>query len=438
MNKIQKFYNFIKRKPRAYKKLMKRKRINRAVEGSVAKRRAAEKRLKAYGIIAISISVMFLFSLLYSIISKGYSAFVSSEIKLSVNYSKELVEEDNFLLIIKEAIRSEFPEVSKRNEQQDLDALVSTKAMAYRIKDFLSENPENTGKIVDVWVLLSSDADMYIKGKVDTSIDEKLRRLNDRQLAWLDELKEKGLIKKSFNTTFFSSGDSSEPETAGILGSLIGSIFVIISCMLVAFPLGVMTAIYLEEFAPKNKFTDFIEVNINNLAAVPSIVFGLLGVVVYIQMFGLPRSSSLVGGLTLAMMALPIIVIATRTSIRAIPQSIRDGATALGASKVQTTLHHVLPLAMPGIMTGTILSIARVLGETAPLLMVGLNAFVVDMPQGFTSAATVMPTQIYRWSDTPEYGFKEKASAAIIVLLVVLIFANALAVYLRKKFEIRW
>ena len=438
MTKVQKFYKSIKRKPRGYKKLIKRKRINRAVEGSVAKRRAAEKRLKAYGIIAISISVVFLVSLIYSIISKGYSAFVSSEIKLSVNYSKELVEDDNFLLIIKKAIRSEFPEVSKRNEKQDLDALVSTKAMAYRIKDLLIENPENTGKTVDVWVLLSSDADMYIKGKVDTSIDEKLRRLNDRQLAWLDELKEKGLIKKSFNSTFFSSGDSSDPETAGILGSLIGSVFVIISCMLVAFPLGVMTAIYLEEFAPKNKFTDFIEVNINNLAAVPSIVFGLLGVVVYIQMFGLPRSSSLVGGLTLAMMALPVIVIATRTSIRAIPQSIRDGATALGASKVQTTLHHVLPLAMPGIMTGTILSIARVLGETAPLLMVGLNAFVVDVPQGFTSAATVMPTQIYRWSDTPEYGFIEKTSAAIIVLLGVLILANALAVYLRKKFEIRW
>jgi phosphate transport system permease protein len=225
---------------------------------------------------------------------------------------------------------------------------------------------------------------------------------------------------------------------AGILGSAVGSILVIISCMLLAFPLGTMTAIYLEEFAPKNKLTEFIEININNLAAIPSIIYGLLGLTVYLQFMGVPRSAPLAGGLTLALMALPVIVIATRTSIRAIPQNIRDGALALGASKLQVTLHHVLPLAMPGIMTGTILSIARVMGETAPLIMIGMVAFIVNVPDGFLAPSTAMPVQIYLWSDSAEQGFVEKTSAAIIVLLVMLALINAVAVYLRKKFEVRW
>jgi phosphate transport system permease protein len=437
MTKVRKIFKTIKRRPRAFKKLWRRKRIYRKVEASVAKRRAAETRQKAYGIIAISISFFFLGSLLFSIVSKGYTAFVSTEIKLSINYDRDAVEDDNFYKIINNAIKSEFPDVTGRGDKFKLYELISNSAPHY-IKETLNEKPEYLGKEVDVWVLASSNVDMYIKGKVDASLDQALRNLNDKQLGWVNSLKEKDSIRKSFNTTFFTSGNSRDPEAAGILGSLIGSIFVILSCMLFAFPLGVATAIYLEEFAPKNKFTDFIEVNINNLAAVPSIVFGLLGLVVYLQIFGVPRSSALAGGLTLAMMALPVIVIATRTSIRAIPQSIRDGAIALGASKVQTTLHHVLPLAMPGIMTGSILSIARVLGETAPLLMIGLNAFIVDIPEGFLDATTVMPTQIYLWADSPEMGFAEKTSAAIIILLLLLIAANATAVYLRKKFEIRW
>jgi len=427
----------VKRKPKAYKKLMKRKRIYRKVEGSVARRRSAEKRLKFYGIVAISISFIFLFSLLYNIIGNGYSAFISTEVKLPITFTKKLVDDDNFHKVVKSSLRSSFPDVKSRSDKRKLYAITS-KAVPHDIKKIFEQNPEYVDKTIDIWVLASSNVDMLLKGKIDRNRDESERKLSDKQISWISKFEEQGRIRKTFNTRFFTEGDSREPEMAGILGSIVGSVLVILSCMLFAFPLGVMTAIYLEEFAPKNKFTDFIEVNISNLAAVPSIVFGLLGLSVYLQVFGVPRSTPLAGGLTLALMALPIIVIATRTSIRAIPQSIRDGAMALGASKVKTVLHHVLPLAMPGIMTGSILSIARVLGETAPLLMIGLNAFVVDVPEGFLDAATVMPTQIYRWADSPELGFAEKTSAAIIILLLLLIITNALAVYLRKKFEIRW
>jgi phosphate transport system permease protein len=437
MTKLKRSFKNIQRKPKAYRKLMKRKRIYKKVEIGLARRRAKETRLKFYGIFAISVSFLFLFSLIFSVVKSGYTAFISSEIKVPVTYSQELVEADNFNKIVKDSLKNMFPEVTARSDLFALYALLS-KSASYKAKDILSENPEYLGKTIDMWLLASSDVDMLIKGKADSSLAENMRQLNNLQIASITKLKEQGAIRKSFNTTFFKSGNSGEPELAGILGSLIGSIFVIISCMLLAFPLGIMTAIYLEEFAPKNKFTDFIEVNINNLAAVPSIVFGLVGLVVYLQLFGIPRSASLAGGLTLALMALPVIVIATRTSIRAIPQSIRDGAIALGASKVQTTIHHVLPLAMPGIMTGTILSIARVLGETAPLLMIGMVAFIADIPKGFFDPATAMPVQIYLWSDSSEIGFAEKTSAGIMVLLVLLISANASAVYLRKKFEIRW
>lgn len=437
MTKLKRSLRNIQIKPKAYSKLMKRKRIYKKVETGLARRKAKETRLKFYGIFAISISFIFLFSLIFSVVKSGYAAFVSTEIKVPVTYSGELVESNNFNKIVKDGLKNMFPEVTARSDLFALYALLS-KSASYKAKDILNENPEYLGKTVDVWLLASSDVDMLIKGKADSNIAENMRQLNNLQIATITKLKEQGAIRKSFNTTFFKSGNSGEPELAGILGSLIGSIFVIISCMLLAFPLGIMTAIYLEEFAPKNKFTDFIEVNINNLAAVPSIVFGLVGLVVYLQLFGIPRSASLAGGLTLALMALPVIVIATRTSIRAIPQSIRDGAIALGASKVQTTIHHVLPLAMPGIMTGTILSIARVLGETAPLLMIGMVAFIADIPKGFLDPATAMPVQIYLWSDSSEIGFAEKTSAGIMVLLVLLISANASAVYLRKKFEIRW
>jgi phosphate transport system permease protein len=313
-----------------------------------------------------------------------------------------------------------------------------SKSSALELRDLLLEDLSLIGKTQQVWLLASSDVDMYLKGKFPKDTPEHRRKLKDKQLEWVHALKGYHSIKYRFNKYFFTSGDSRSPEIAGILGSIMGSFFIVVVCMLVAFPIGVLSAIYLEEFAPKNRLTEFIEININNLAAVPSIVFGLLGLSIYIQVFGLPRSASFVGGLTLALMALPVIVISTRTAIRAIPQSIKDGAIALGASKMQTTLHHVLPLAMPGIMTGSILSVARILGETAPLLMIGMVAFIVDIPQNWFDAATAMPVQIYLWADSPESGFVEKTSAAILVLLVMLAAINAIAVIVRKKFEKRW
>ncbi|MCE3233089.1 MAG: pstA [Rickettsiaceae bacterium] len=426
-----------KRRRKALKKLTKRKRIYRRIELSLAKRRAADKRFRMYGAGAVAISFIFLIILLYNIIGNGYTAFIHTQINLPITFTEEAIGEDDYRRLVKNSLQGIFPDVTERVEKRMLDGLISSVA-EHELKSILEKNPDYKGQTKDIWLLASTSVDMFAKGKISPDTPENTRKISDKQIGWITALQGSNSVRKVFNSEFFTSGDSREPEQAGILGGLVGSILVIISCMLLAFPLGVMTAIYLEEFAPKNRFTEFIEVNISNLAAVPSIVFGLLGITIYFQFFGIPRSASLAGGFTLALLALPVMVIATRTSIKAVPQSIRDGAMALGASKLQTTLHHVLPLAMPGIMTGTILSISRVLGETAPLLMIGMVAFIVDIPKGFLDAATVMPVQVYLWADNPELGFIEKTSAAIIVLLLFLILANAAAVYLRKKFEIRW
>ena len=258
------------------------------------------------------------------------------------------------------------------------------------------------------------------------------------EVAFLDRLQSEGKVERRFNTIFFTSGDSREPELAGIRGSLFGSILTLAVTLALCLPIGVMAAVYLEEFARKNWFTDLIEININNLAAVPSIVFGLLGLAIFLNFFGLPRSAPLVGGLVLALLVLPTIIIASRAALRAVPPSIKEAALGVGASHQQAIFHHVLPLAMPGIMTGTIIGMAHALGETAPLLMIGMIAFIVDIPTGFTEAATVLPVQIYLWSDLPEPAFQQKTAAAIIVLLVVLFVMNGLAIWLRKRFERRW
>ena len=267
---------------------------------------------------------------------------------------------------------------------------------------------------------------------------ESLRRVNDLEVAYLERLKADGRIEKGFNWLFFVSGDSREPELAGIRGALVGSALTLLVTLLLCLPIGVLAAIYLEEFAPKNRATDLIEININNLAAVPSIVFGLLGLAVFLNFLGLPRSAPLVGGLVLALLVLPTIIIAARAALKAVPPSIKEAALGVGASHQQAVFHHVLPLAMPGIMTGTIIGMAHALGETAPLLMIGMVAFIVDVPQALTDAATVLPVQVYLWSDLPEPAFKAKTAAAIIVLLGFLIIMNGLAIYLRKKFERRW
>ena len=279
---------------------------------------------------------------------------------------------------------------------------------------------------------------MLNKGYIDRDLAEDNRRVKDKELVWIDSLKEEGQIVTHFNSGFFTNGDSREPEKAGIAGAMVGSFYTLLITMLLSFPIGVMTAIYLEEFAPRNKFNDLIEVNINNLAAVPSIVFGLLGLAIFLNVAHLPRSAPLVGGLTLELMTLPTIIIASRAAIRAVPDSIRQAALGLGASKQQAAFHHVLPLSMPGILTGTIIGLAQALGETAPLLMIGMVAFIADIPGGINDPATVMPVQIFLWADSPERAFVEKTSGAIMVLLAFLVLMNALAVFLRKKFERRW
>jgi len=298
--------------------------------------------------------------------------------------------------------------------------------------------PELIGSTKPVWVLADDEVDMFVKGHIPRDVPETERRVSDKQMAWIDQLAATGRLKQKFNTTFFQAGDSREPELAGIRGAVMGSMFTLIVTLLLSFPIGVAAAVYLEEFAPKNRWTDLIEVNINNLAAIPSIVFGLLGLAVFLNFMNLPRSASLVGGLVLTLMTLPTIIIASRASLKSVPPSIREAALGVGASKMQTISHHVLPLAIPGMMTGAIIGMARALGETAPLLMIGMVAFIVDVPQGFNDPATVLPVQIYLWADSPERAFVERTSAAIMVLLFLLLAMNAAAVFLRNKFERRW
>lgn len=267
---------------------------------------------------------------------------------------------------------------------------------------------------------------------------EAWRALTDRQIGWIEWLDAQGRIETAFNWRFFTSGNSREAELAGILGAVTGSFWTMLVTLILACPIGVFAALYLEEFAPKNRFTDFIEVNINNLAAVPSIIFGLLGLAAFIQFFGLPRSVPLVGGMVLALMTLPTVIIASRASIRAVPGSIRDAALGVGASEVQTVFHHVLPLALPGILTGTIIGMAQALGETAPLLLIGMVAFIVGTSSGVLEPASALPVQIFQWSDFPEVAFSNKAALAILSLIVFLVAMNAFAVFLRHRFERRW
>ena len=307
-----------------------------------------------------------------------------------------------------------------------------------RIQSLVLDDMSLIGKTLDLSVKLDSDIDMFLKGNVDITLDESQRRISDNQVKWTNELKTKGLISQKFNSTLFSAGDSREPEQAGVLGALIGSFFMLLITFIVAFPLGVAAAIYLEEFAPKNKFTDFVEVNINNLAAVPSIIYGLLGLAVFINFFGMPRSAPLVGGLVLALMTFPVIIIASRAALQSVPPSITDAALGVGASKIQTVFDHVFPLALPGMLTGSIIGMARALGESAPLLMIGMVAFVVDIPSSPLDASAALPVQVYLWADAPERGFVEKTSAAILVLLFFLLVMNSTAIWLRNKFEIKW
>ena len=422
--------------------------IKTIVNAGLARRHAAERRFRGYGLIAISLGLAFVVLMFANIIGKGYPAFWQTYVQVPItfdpavidpegNRDPKAIENADYAALVRAGMRQMFPNVQGRLELRALYGLVSSDA-AHELRSRVLQTPALIGASQEIWLLASAPVDTLIKGNIDRTLDETERPIKDHQIEWVDKLLAAGKIEKQFNTILFSSGDSREPEQAGIRGALMGSFYTLLVTFLLSFPIGVATAVYLEEFAPKNRWTDLIEVNINNLAAVPSIVFGLLGLAVFINFFGLPRSAPLVGGLVLSLMTLPVIIIAGRAALTSVPPSIREAALGMGASKLQMVGHHVLPLAMPGMLTGSIIGMARALGESAPLLMIGMVAFIVDVPKSFMDPSTVLPVQIYLWSDLPERAFVERTSAAIMVLLAFMILMNGLAILLRKRFERRW
>lgn len=417
------------------------------IRRTLARRYRAEKRFRAYGIVAILFGLLCVATLFVDIIGKGHGAFRQTYIQLDFTYDADILAINDisdpqqvaladYQGVVKQSLQSRFSSVSGRKDKRELYQLISNSA-GYELADRLTATPDLLGQSVNLWVLADDDIDTYFKSRNSTS-GPFLGRITENQQQWVQSLADQGQVELRFNTRFFSTGDSREPEQAGIGGAIVGSFFTLMITLALSFPIGVAAAVYLEEFAPKNRWTDFIEVNINNLAAVPSIIFGLLGLAIFINFFHVPRSVPVIGGLVLAVMTLPTIIISSRSAIKAVPPSIREGGIGIGASPVQVVMHHVLPLALPGMLTGAIIGMAQALGETAPLLMIGMVAFIVDVPGGFTDPATVLPVQIFLWADSPERAFVEKTSAAIMVLLAFLITMNTLAVVLRKRLERRW
>ncbi|XDZ65806.1 phosphate ABC transporter permease PstA [Alphaproteobacteria bacterium LSUCC0684] len=419
------------------------------IQASLKKRHAAERRLKFFGISAITLALSFLAILLFTVVSNGYTALQQTETRVQLSLPVEkLVDEEgkidleksaafNWSGLVKKAFRAQFPDVKGMSDRRALTDLISANA-GYELRQEIEKKGSIDLPAGEYWIKTSDDVDMLMKGRMSRDIPENQRRLKDQQIAWLDELIEQDNVRLVFNKAFFTKADSREPESSGILGAVVGSAMALVVTVILALPLAVMAAVYLEYFARPGRLTDFIEVNINNLAAVPSIVFGLLGLAVFLGFFGMPRSAPLVGGMVLALMTLPTIIIATRASIRAVPPSIRDAALGVGASPMQAALDHVLPLAGPGILTGTIIGVAQALGETAPLIMIGMVAFIVDVPTSITSPATALPVQIFIWSDSAERAFYERSSLAIVFLLMFLILMNLSAVLLRRKLEKKW
>ncbi len=417
---------------------------------SLRKRYFVERLFRGMGLASTGIAFVFLLILISDIAIKAAPAFVQTRIDLDVHFDAERLGLDsaavhnadavaraNYRNVLRDALQARFPEVKSRSDKRALASLVSMDA-EYQLRDLLQAEPGLLNQTQRVSLMADDDVDAVVKGTIDRALPESERRVKNTLLGWIESLEKSGQVNTQFNADFFSNGDSREPELAGIKGALLGSFYTLLVTLMLSFPVAVAAAIYLEEFAPKNRFIDFIEININNLAAVPSIVFGLLGLAVFINFFSLPRSAPIVGGIVLSLMTLPTIIIASRSAIKAVPPSLREAALGLGASKMQTVFHHVLPAAIPGILTGTIIGMAQALGETAPLLMIGMVAFIVDIPQSITDPSTVLPIQVFLWADSPERGFLEKTSAAILVLLAFLAVMNALAIYLRKKFEKKW
>ncbi len=397
----------------------------------LAGRYRAERRFQLLGRLAIALSLGFLAFLILSIAYLGSGAFFKTEIRFDLD--PVLIDEaagDSYSLL-RRIVLSE-PGLSGRTARKAYFHLIGADAEDVVRRQLIDHRQPLKASI---WLPASDEVDMAVKAGLDK---DGIRRLGPQQLDRVRMLAAEGRIQTRFNMGFLLNGDSRDAERAGVGGALIGSLFTLVVCFFLSFFIGVMAAVYLEEFAPKNRWTAFLEVNINNLASVPSIIFGLLGLALFLNIFGLPRSSSLVGGMVLALMTLPIIIIASRVSLQSIPPSVREAALGLGATRVQMVFHHVAPLALPGMLTGAILGMARALGETAPLMMIGMVAFIADPPGNFTDPAATMPVQIYLWSDSPERAFAEKVAGAIIILILFLILMNLSAILLRRKFEKKW
>jgi phosphate transport system permease protein len=418
------------------------------VEASLARRYLSERIFRGFGLVSVIFGLAFLAFLLFTIVGNGYGAFFQSRIRLDVTIDSAVIDpagsrdpetlsSADYQSLVRQSLGELFPSVTERSQRRQLNALLSSGA-ELALRDAVMKDPGLVGRRVTSWFPADDEVDMFVKGRADAAGAVEGGRLSELQVASIRQLLASGRLEKQFTLAFLTEGDSREPELAGIWGAAKGSFFMILVTLLLSFPLGVAAAIYLEEFAPRNRWVDLLEVNINNLAAVPSIVFGLLGLAVFINILHLPRSAPLVGGLVLSLMTLPVIIIAGRAAIKSVPPSVREAALGVGASAMQTVFHHVLPLAMPGMLTGAIIGMARALGESAPLLMVGMVAFVVEIPHTPLDPATALPVQVYLWADSPERAFVERTSAAIMVLLVFLILMNAAAVWLRSRFERRW
>lgn len=412
------------------------------VAAGLAKRRRKQTILQGLGLSAIGFAILMLFILVASLVSTGYKAFTQTHVTVEVyldpeEISVERLPRGGFSDVLAASMLKIFPDVEGRAQIRSLTSILSNGAQ-FQLRDMVVRDNDLIGQTITIKVPASDPFDQLKKGLVDRETPEELRRVSNQQIAWFDALAERGEISEPLNWGLITNADSRFPELAGLKGALVGSFWALLVCFLIAFPIGIGAAIYLEEFAKRNRVSDLIEVNINNLAAVPSVVFGLLALAVFLGWFGMQRSAPLVGGLTLSLMTMPTIIIATRAALKAVPPSIREAALGVGASRQQVVFHHVLPLAMPGILTGTIIGLAQALGETAPLLLIGMNAFITSAPEWPTDAATALPTQIFIWADSPERGFVSRTSAAILVLLVFLVTMNGVAIYLRNKFERRW
>jgi len=414
------------------------------VSNSLRRRKRRQTVLQGFGIAALGFAFLMLAILIGSLVFSGYKAFAQTHITLSVfvdpeEISVERLPRGGFDDVLEVALLAVLTGVDTEDRAQVRNATsILSNGAQFALRDMVAENPDLIGETVTITVPVSDPFDQLHKGLVQRDTPEQQRRVSDRQIAWFDQLEEVGAITAPFNWGLVTNADSRFPELAGLKGALVGSFWALLVCFLISFPVGIGAAIYLEEFAPKNRLSDFIEININNLAAVPSVVFGLLALAVFIGWFGMPRSAPVVGGLTLALMTMPTIIIATRAALKAVPPSIREAALGVGASRQQVVFDHVLPLAMPGILTGTIIGLAQALGETAPLLLIGMNAFITSAPSTPFDSATALPTQIFIWADSPERGFVSRTSAAILVLLGFLVLMNGVAIFLRNRLERHW